>query len=159
MNAQAPTAHAFADWVIATTARRGTRWRHGYSRTPVHNSWSKMIDRCTNKASSQWSFYGARGITICERWLVFENFLADMGDRPVGTTLDRANTNGNYEPGNCRWATYAEQGRNRRSARLTAADVETIRGLAGAATHKAIALRFGVSRSTVTLVLAGKTWQ
>jgi len=74
-----------------------------------------MIERCTRPAHHAWSNYGGRGIEVCERWRSFEAFLADMGERPVGKTLDRyPNRDGNYEPGNCRWATWAEQRSNSR---------------------------------------------
>jgi hypothetical protein len=74
-----------------------------------------MIGRCTNeKDAHHKKYYQDRGITVCERWLSFENFLADMGERPEGKTLDRRDNDGNYEPGNCRWATHSEQMQNTR---------------------------------------------
>lgn len=76
-----------------------------------------MRTRCTNPNVESYADYGARGITICERWDDFMNFHADMGDIPPGKTLDRINNDGNYEPSNCRWADYFEQAANRRPAR------------------------------------------
>lgn len=93
------------------TSKRAVR--HGMSRTPTWNSWDAMVARCYRKTHGAYEKYGGRGITVCERWLRFENFYADMGDRPPGKTLDRINSNGNYESDNCRWATYVEQSLNR----------------------------------------------
>jgi hypothetical protein len=102
--------------------RPGHGRRHGHSprgtRTPTYESWAAMIKRCTNPKIKYFKYYGGRGIRVCERWRSFENFLADMGERPEGTTIDRyPDKNGNYEPGNCRWATSKEQGRNKRKRR------------------------------------------
>lgn len=84
------------------------------SRTYV--SWRHMIARCTNPRNDSYIDYGGRGIKVCEHWRSFANFLADMGERPPGLTLDRfPNRDGNYEPGNCRWATPKEQIGNRRT--------------------------------------------
>lgn len=98
-----------------TELLRTVNIRHGMKKTPTWRSWNAMRYRCRNEKSRDYSRYGGRGIVICDRWDVFENFLADMGERPDGTTLDRQNVNGHYEPGNCRWATPVEQSNNKRN--------------------------------------------
>lgn len=95
--------------------------------TPEKSRWRAMKARCFNPNNRKYPRYGARGITVCERWLVFENFLADMGPRPSPRhSIDRINNDGNYEPSNCRWATMPEQMRNSIAARWVTFNGETL---------------------------------
>lgn len=90
------------------------RFTHAMTGTPTYRSWKSMRRRCENENDPSFSRYGARGIEVCEQWRSFENFVNDMGVRPDGTSLDRIDVNGNYEPGNCRWASPVEQSNNTR---------------------------------------------
>lgn len=91
-----------------------TRKKHGMTKTTTFKSWDSMKQRCLNENAPDYPRYGGRGITICNRWLEsFNNFISDLGERPEGTSLDRIDVNGNYEPSNCRWATRSEQQRNK----------------------------------------------
>src|SRR5260221_13539157 len=86
---------------------------------PLHSTWLRMRERCRNPKHVSYLRYGGIGVTICKRWDSFENFAADMGPKPVGTSIDRyPNNKGNYELGNCRWATLIEQNNNRRNNKL-----------------------------------------
>jgi hypothetical protein len=89
--------------------------RHGMTFSPTYTSWNGMKNRCLNPKVKDFKYYGGRGISIDPRWMLFENFLADMGERPEGTTIDRIEVNGNYCKSNCRWAGPDIQGRNRRN--------------------------------------------
>jgi hypothetical protein len=87
----------------------------GIHHVRARNTWHHMIDRCENPRNKHYSDYGGRGIVVSDRWKTLQNFVADMGDPPEGMTLDRwPDKNGNYEPGNCRWATPKQQAQNTR---------------------------------------------
>lgn len=109
---------------LETSAANGrAALRHGHARTgeesPQYRTWQSMIRRCVDPNHISFRYYGARGISVCERWQTFENFLADMPPRPSREhSIDRINVNGNYEPGNVRWATAVEQGRNKTKNRI-----------------------------------------
>lgn len=96
------------------------RWR-------INNIWRGMIKRTTRPSHSEWKNYGGRGIKVCERWLEYRNFYEDMAPSyRAGLTVDRIDVNGDYEPGNCRWATYALQARNKRNNRMITHDGRTL---------------------------------
>lgn len=99
-----------------------------YSKTPEYRTWASMKGRCTDQRNTVYPFYGGRGIKVCERWASsFEAFLEDMGHKPSPKhSIDRINSDGNYEPGNCKWSTDKEQNRNRRSNRNFTVGDETM---------------------------------
>lgn len=97
-------------------AQRNTK--HGQSRSVEYKGWKDMRSRCSNPRRKDYKDYGGRGISVCDRWNDFALFLCDMGPRPEGFTLDRIDVEGNYEPGNCRWALPKTQANNKRSNRM-----------------------------------------
>lgn len=138
---------------------------HGHCKnrkpSPTYSSWLSMRSRCklTNRENSD--RYSKRGVTVSARWDSFELFLQDMGERPDGTTLDRwPDKNGNYEPGNCRWATPNQQARNTRRSKLdfdTAKDI-AIRMLSGGSA-KEISIAYGISESLPREIAKGRAWK
>ncbi len=92
---------------------------HGMSQTRIYNIWKGMLQRTTDPKSASYQHYGGRGIKVCERWQNLDGFLADMGPTYADDlTIERIDVDGDYAPGNCRWATVAEQARNKRNTRL-----------------------------------------
>lgn len=126
---------------------RGKNVKHGHASggkiTPTWQAWSSMRERCDQPNHPAFKNYGGRGIKVCERWATsFENFLADMGERPPNLELDRIDNEEGYEPGNCRWTTRLVQARNRRSNVLLTHDGVTL-------TISAWAQRTGIKSSTI----------
>jgi hypothetical protein len=136
---------------------------HGLSDRPEYSIWFGMKRRCLDSRRPEFVKYGGRGITICDRWTNhhgFENFLADMGDRPSQKhSIDRIDNNGNYEPSNCRWATKSTQTINRSMSVLTEDLAQEIRGrFEHGESRRSIAVRLGLKRSAVYPVIANRTW-
>lgn len=106
---------------------RGANRRHGHTNAPEYCIWHAMRNRCARPSVERYPIYGGRGITVCERWQKFENFYADMGPRPSSRhSIDRIDGDGNYEPGNCRWATVTEQSNNRSHVKLVSDGERTL---------------------------------
>lgn len=138
------------------------RTKHSLSGTPEYIVWVAMRARCHNPKSPNYAYYGGRGIKVCDRWLNdMAAFVSDMGPRPSPNhSIDRKDGNGNYEPGNCRWATKMEQIVNRSATKLSfdkAALIRTMRSTG--AKQIDIASACGVSLSGVKSVLCGRAWK
>jgi hypothetical protein len=148
-------------------ASRGNKPRHGHVAgadgghgSLTYRTWQSIRNRCLTPSSTGFPRYGGRGITICDRWNVFENFLADMGERPTPShSIDRLDNAKGYSRENCRWATRDQQARNRSSTKLTAETAAAIRALGGRMTQAEIARRFGVTQQNVGSILLGRTWK
>ena len=143
---------------------------HGgsHGKHPLYNTWAHMKRRCSNPNAISFANYGGRGIRVCERWSAsFVDFVNDMGPRPEGHTLDRINNDGNYEPGNCRWATGKQQrstsrvrGERTNTAKLTPTLVRWAREQyeAGRMTQSAIADCLEIRQCSVSSLVARSTW-
>lgn len=103
-----------------------TKPKHYMRGTKVYQAWIDMIRRCNDPGRDSYPHYGGRGIKVCDRWMLFENFYADMGSPLPELSLDRKNTNGDYEQSNCRWATITEQARNKTTSRFVIVDGEKL---------------------------------
>lgn len=126
----------------------------------VYKTWWAMNDRCHSKDNIGYQYYGGRGIQVCERWRnSFEAFVSDVGCKPEGRTLDRIDNDGNYEPGNVRWSTHAEQARNCRGCRLNVRKVGRIkRRLRQGLPCADVARNEGVSYSAIYAIQTGVRW-
>jgi len=128
--------------------------------SPEYRSWQMMKNRCLNPNAEDYHHYGGRGINICDTWLLFEGFLADMGRRPAESlTLDRINNNLGYNKANCRWASRKTQAQNRDYCELDQTKANKIRRLyADGALQRELAEIFGVCQRTISLVVRGEAW-
>jgi hypothetical protein len=143
--------------------------KHGHAKkgkkTSEYYCWASMLQRCKNPKAMGYKYWGGRDIKVCERWHKFENFYADMGDRPDDLTLDRINNNGNYEPANCRWTTRHEQQNNKCKSRPISCGpakqklfwaFHSILGLHRSNNQCEFAKGFGLDRENISACLRGK---
>lgn len=119
-----------------------------------------MVRRCHNPKHHAFKDYGARGITVCEKWRTFAGFFEDMGNQPSGMSIERINNSMGYSKENCKWATATEQARNRRATKLNEDSVVRIKEmLENGVSQSEIAAQFGVTRSSIGHISRGSTWR
>jgi len=148
----------------ATVARNTT---HGNSKHPLYQRWAGMVQRCNNPNHVGYKNYGARGIKVCDRWLKFENFLADMGMPKEGESIDRIDVDGDYTPENCRWASSAEQARNTgrnvvvtvNGKSMTVRDWEIEKGVSRGAFQRRVDLGWPLEKAVTEPIQPGKAFE
>lgn len=126
---------------------------------PLYTVWHSMRTRCYTPGNPTYKNYGGRGISVCKRWDNFGNFVSDMGERPTAYhQIDRIDNDGDYEPSNCRWATPAEQARNRKSTKLSLTDIENIKKLYHSKSHtqKEIGIMYNVGQDHISRIVNNK---
>ena len=129
--------------------------------TTEYRSWQMMKNRCLNRRAKDFKYYGGRGVTVCQRWMNFDNFLADMGRKPAaGLTLERKNVNGSYCKNNCLWATRRKQSQNRTDSRFTLEIADQIRKLyaTGRYFQYELAKRFGTTQAAISQITRNVAW-
>jgi len=136
--------------------------RHGMKGTLEYNVWHNMKDRCYRKKNKSYSYYGKRGIMVCDRWRnSFMAFFTDMGPKPfLKAEIDRIDNDGNYEPGNCKWDSHTENNRHTIATKLTMQKAKIIRNIYknSRISQKEIGIIFGVNRSVIEKVVNNRTW-
>ena len=135
--------------------------KHHGTGTPIYITWKAIKQRCLNLNNPAYKDYGGRGIKMCNRWLnSFENFFADMGEKPDGLELDRIDNDGDYEPNNCHWTTTKENNRNKRDIVLSVEKANKIRILKGKGLKlKDIAEKLNIQRHSISNVLYRNDWR
>lgn len=153
------TKHSRKSGVLRPTSR-SSRVSHGLGGTPTYRSWYSMHDRCLNRNNPSFPYYGAKGITVCDRWRSLSAFVEDMGHRPPGMSLDRIDVSGQYCKENCRWADNLTQQRNRSSVKMTEGKAQDAREMISSGlTQKEVAEWFGIDRSAVSRIISGESWR